>query len=123
MANRVTSDEVKEIINTSLTDIDAFITAANILVTYHLASETDMTTDLLKETERWLSAHFVAIRDPKIKSESVDGAAASYESGQLGMSLKFTSYGQQALLFDVTGKLSSIGKKKAVIETIDFEDV
>lgn len=120
MANRVTSDEVKEIIDTSLT-VDAFITAANLIVTNHL-TDSDLGTSTLKEIERWISSHLVAINDPKIKSETIGKAKQDFSIGPLGKGLEFTSWGQQALLLDTSGILRGVGKTRAKIEAINFSD-
>jgi len=100
---RVTSSEVLAIIDTTLTsdDIDPFITAANLVVT-------DMTADagygasLLKEIERWLAAHLAAIRDPRVKSESIEESSQAFH-GLSGMGLEHTPYGQQVLVLDYKG--------------------
>src|SRR3990167_11412597 len=55
---RVTSIEVKEIISTDIADLTAYITAANLLVTEVLGGL--LSDALLKEIERWLSAHLIA---------------------------------------------------------------
>lgn len=123
MANRVTTEEVEAIIDTTLTDISAFITAANLTVTARLGDDEDLSDDQLKEIERWLAAHLVAIRDPRLKAEGADGATATYEKGQLGKSLEFTSYGQQVLMLDTSGKMKTLGKRRAVLDVIDFHDV
>jgi hypothetical protein len=124
MANRVTSAEVLAILtSTSFSDIDAFITAANLTVTDRLGDDENLSDDQLKEIERWLAAHFVCVADPRLKSEGTDGATAAYEKGNLGKSLEFTSYGQQVLLLDTSGKMSMTGKKQAALDAIDFFDV
>jgi hypothetical protein len=114
MANRVTVAEVKEIleIDISLTDqiITVFITTAHILVD-KVCDTAELGTDLSKEVERWLSAHFVAIRDVKSSSESVSGGGGSVSVSYLssvGMNLLQTTYGQQALILDVSGGLADL---------------
>lgn len=116
---RVTSDEVKQIINTTL-DPTPFIEAASVVVTDRLASESlGITT--LKEIERWLAAHFLAIRDPQKKSQSIDGASETYVMASVtGEGLKSTLYGQQALMLDSSGVLSNLGKKKVYFNAIDI---
>ena len=120
MANRVTGAEVKEIINTSLTtsEVTPFITAANQIVTSKLGGQ-GVTSNSLKEVERWLSAHFVAIRsqDSVAKAEKT-GEASVTRHGKTEMGLDFTPYGQQAKLLDPTGRLNSAGKIAGKIETI-----
>jgi hypothetical protein len=115
---RVTSQEVKEIIETSITDVTVFITSANLIVTDYLAGE-GYSTEKLKEIERWLSAHFVCAMDMRVQSESVNGASASYQ-GSTGMGLDSTSYGQRVKMLDSSGVLSSLGRRKAQLSTINF---
>jgi hypothetical protein len=119
MANRVTGVEVKQIIKTTLAadEVTVFITPANLLVTNKLGSST-LDDATLKEIEKWLTAHFVCIREKRASSKSVGGASVSYE-GQTAMGLDFSSYGQQVKLLDTTGILSSIGKRVPYLEAID----
>lgn len=105
MANRVSEKQVKEIIDTELTEseIKPFVITANKLVTATLANE-DYSDDILQEIELYLAAHFVAIRDPRVKSETVGQVSVSYH-GQSGMGLEHTPQGQQVLLLDYNGVL------------------
>lgn len=118
MANRVTVAEVKEIIETVASDaaIGAHITAANLIVTRNLAGS-DLGDDTLKEIERWLAAHFVAVQDMRKKSESI-GDSSETNMGNAGMGLDFTPYGQQVKLLDATGTLATIGQKRAFFEVL-----
>lgn len=110
MANRVEHFEVLEIIDTSLGDTIPFITAANLIVTEKLG-DSSLSAAHLKEIERWLAAHLIAIRDPKASMEKVGEAQVQYISPKTGLGLEGTSYGQQVLLLDTTGTLNSIGKQ------------
>jgi hypothetical protein len=123
---RVTSAEVAAIIDydtTGITDITPFITAANLLVT-QVCTDSSLGTDLLKEIERWLAAHFVAVRDPKLTSQSAGGASDSYETNKTGFGLKLTRYGQQAMALDTSGALMAIaeGAKKASMKILAPDD-
>lgn len=131
MANRVTGAEVKEVIKTSLlaADIAPMITAANLLVTAK-CSTAGYSTDELKEIERWLSAHFVSIRDPStaLKSKKVGEAEETYQTAKFETkaSLETTPYGQQALILDYKGCLTALGRMQATfrafgVEHEDFE--
>ena len=62
MPARVSSDDVAEILDnkTNADNVDAAITVANTLVN----KITGLTEAELKEIERWLAAHFVAIYNP-----------------------------------------------------------
>lgn len=118
---RVTTDEVKEIISTTLTDCTPQIAAANMVVDKHLSSNSNFSTNDLKEIERWLAAHFVSIYDPEVKSEKIGDAQISFNMGKLGEGLKYTKWGQQALLLDHSGVLAEIGLLRAQLKAIDLE--
>lgn len=107
MAERVTVDEVKKLIDTELSDVAPFIKAANLTIDEHLLND-GIGAALLKEIERWLSAHFVAMRERQLTSETAGDAANQY-GGSFGMGLNFTQYGQQVRLLDPTGKLANAG--------------
>lgn len=119
MAARVTETEVKEIIDTSV-NTRAFITAANMVVNQNLQNQ-GLSNELLKEIERWLAAHFVAIRDPREQSKKVGSSSANYQ-GQTGLGLDHTSYGQQVKVLDYTGTLGNLGFKRASIAVVSEKD-
>lgn len=121
MAYRVRNEEVKAIIDTSLEDVTPFIAGANALVDQVLGTDTDLSTAQLKEIERWLAAHFVAIRDPQARSEKIGEASISYQVGIAGEGLKATSWGQQVLALDTSGKFLAVGKKKAELVALDLD--
>jgi len=114
MAARVTATEVKAIIETDLSDVEVapFMTMATLIVDEQLA-DSDYSDDRLKEIERWLAAHFVAMRDPRTASESVAGMNDSFE-GQTGKGYDFTRFGQQALLLDTGGHLSNKARAASI---------
>lgn len=110
---RVTAAEVKEIINTSLTEtqVTPYITSANVYVTDRLGSST-LAASTLKEIERWFTAHMIASTQERIsKSEEAGGARIEYV-GEYGEGLKSTPYGQMCISLDTTGLLVQEGKKK-----------
>lgn len=110
MSTRVTEQDVKQIIDTDV-HCEPFIIAANSIVTAKL-STSGLSAEVLFEIERWLSAHFVAIKDPRPVSESIGGASVSFGSA-LGKGLEATMYGQQVKILDTTGTLATIGQRKA----------
>lgn len=118
MANRVTETEVRAIIETPLVGatVEAHITVANLTVTRVLGAS-NLSAEILKEIERWLAAHFVAVQDRRRSSTSTGDASDSYD-GQTGMGLDFTAYGQQVKLLDPTGLLASAGKPAAFFEVL-----
>ena len=126
MANRVETDEVKEIIETEVEDVTSFITTANILIT-KLLSDSDLEESHLAEIEKYLAAHFVAIRDPRAISEAIGDAKVTYSAGANTYSnsmkeasgLNETTYGKQVMLLDTTGILrTKLGKVSAMLEAI-----
>lgn len=125
MGIRVSSQEVKGIITTSLTDLGPFIKAASKIVDVLAVRDTDGLLDnaTLKEIERWLSAHALSMtKEPQVKQEQIGDAAITYQ-GTIGVGKGFeaTYYGQMALSLDVTGKLQSLGKRRAQVKTVDLD--
>ena len=126
---RVDSTEVKEIIATDLTDLSAYITAANILVTSELTAS-GLSNAHLKEIERWLAAHFVSIKDPIVSKEKIGDAEVTYASGGMtytnamkdAAGLNSSPYGQQALILDTTGILRGLGTKKATFSVMKKDE-
>lgn len=116
---RVTGEEVKEIINTSLTEdeCDPFISSANVIVNNRLNGTSATSTDKY-HVELWLSAHLIYIREPGRKSEEIGDAKDEYHLPGVGKGLEATPYGQQVLLLDPTGEMQNLGKRQAKIETI-----
>lgn len=113
---RVTEQEVKEILDTNVT-LHPFIVAASLIVDKYLEDTGEIDDEqLLKEIERWLSAHLAVIRDPQLSKEKIGDASNEYARGSLGDGLKGTHYGQQVLLLDTSGRLSQLGKKKVKLE-------
>lgn len=116
---RVTGAEVKEIIDTTLTAAEcaSFITAANLVVTDRLANS-GLSAAHKKEVERWLTAHLIYMRDPKLRSEKIGDAQDTYDKPVVGQNLQASPYGQQVLILDTSGNMANLGKRRAVIETI-----
>lgn len=106
---RVTTAEVREIIDTELTNLTPFIMAADQLVDQVAAADSSLAAAHLKEISRWLSAHFAAMRDPQAAKSTVGPTSFTYE-GKTGTGLEFTRYGQQALLLDTSGTLVGLSK-------------
>ncbi len=120
---RITQGEVEEIfINTAGVNLTAFITVANILVTKVLGGA-GLEAAHLKEIERWLAAHFACIRDPREASVMNNKAQAVFQ-GRTDMGLNHTSYGQQVLLLDTTGKLNEqLGKPSAGFAVVSHDEL
>lgn len=121
---RVTADDVKEIITTTVSDSDigAYILAADVMIDTYLANETGMSADLLKEIERWLAAHLLSMgKQPQERNVRV-GEAEFRIGAQFGKGLEATTYGQVVLQLDTSTKLSNINKPKALFKVLSEDD-
>ncbi len=95
----ITASDVKDILDTSLTDseINAYISQAGQLVDD-------------EQTKTWLAAHLIRIsKDREAEKESVGDHSVTY-SGESGLGLDSTRYGQMAQMFDTDGELPTGGK-------------
>jgi len=113
--SRVTAVEVKQIIETELDDavIDAYIASASALVDEALRSEA-LSETLLKEIERWLTAHLLAISRERQPEQASAGPTSIKYQGMSGLGLDASLYGQQVKLLDTSGKLAELaGVRKA----------
>jgi len=120
MTRRIQKSDLTGIIDHD-TDINVepFILAATAL-TDAVADHDDnglLSDELLREIERCLAGHFYEKRDQAYSSKSTDGASGSFQ-GQWGKLLERTSWGQDALILDITGFLQSIqvGRQKASMD-------
>jgi hypothetical protein len=93
-------------------DVMPFIEVANDVVT-NVCGTAGYTATTLELIERWLAAHFYAIRFPRATSQSM-GASESY-SNVLGKALDQTTYGQQAKAIDYKGTLARAGMARATM--------
>lgn len=88
-----------------------FISAANLLVTRVAACATarglTLSTDELTAIETWLAAHYYAVSDRTMSSQSNLGASGSFD-GQTSMALDATLFGQHAKVLDHSGCLATI---------------
>jgi len=118
---RTNSADVKNIIDTDLEDpvINAFINSANLMITKHLGTSTDLSAAQKKDIEMWLTAHLIsATRDQQAQEEKVGDTQIKYQ-GKTGMGLDSTFYGQQVKMLDTSGVLASkLGKKEARMYTV-----
>lgn len=108
---RVTVAEVKQIIPIDATipdaDLDIYIISAN-FITDRVQNEGGQTDAVkLKEIERWLSAHYIAVRDMRSDTEKADVVSQKFQF-KLGLNFNVTMFGQQALLLDETGTLAGL---------------
>jgi hypothetical protein len=117
LAIRTSASAVEAIIEVdSSIPLDPFMETANLLVNRICvpAKNEDGTpyfTDdaELEVIERWLSAHFYAVRDPRIQFEAVKSLMTRFES-KVELNLNNTRYGQQALVLDTSGELAAYNR-------------
>ena len=109
MAVRTTSVLVASIIEVDATiGVDPFILTASELVT-ECCSGVGYSSERLELIERWLAAHFYAVRDPRTTQERAGSVGAAYES-KVDLHLDLTRYGQQVLLLDTNGGLAALNR-------------
>jgi len=115
---KATVSEVKQIIDTDLsdTDIQRYIDDAHSVISDVFSSDKPI-------IERWLTAHLMAVsRERQSTEEEVLSARARY-AGKTAMGLDATLYGQQAKTLDTSGKLAnSLSKRRATLTAITEED-
>ncbi len=113
---RTTATEVKQIMDDLTASdpvIDAYITAANTLVTFVLGSDTAIGNTLRGEVEKWFTAHMIACTIHRTTETERLGDASVKYTGQFRENLSSTPYGQMVMQLDPTGKMGNIGKKGA----------
>jgi len=117
---RVTAAEVKEILDTTLTDarVDAFIIAASAAVDEMLGNS-NLGATLLKEIERWLAAHYIVATIERQATHEKAGPVEQRFADVFGQYLLSTTYGQTAAQLDTTGTLSNAGKKVPNLKAIN----
>ena len=91
-------------------DLSPFILPANELVT-ELCVPAGYSDERLELIERWLSAHFYAIRDPRPVTERAGSVWFTAQS-KVDLFLSVTHYGQQAMMLDTAGGLANLNKQK-----------
>ena len=121
---RVSAIEVKEIMdNCTVIDavVDTFIDASTALID-KIYADTLITDTLLKEIERWLTAHMLASTLARTTSDEKLGDASVKYTGQWGKKLESTPYGQMVLILDPTGLMANAGKMAATITAVNEFD-
>lgn len=106
---RTTAELVAGIIQVDATiPLDPFILTANELVTEKCGALVPPYTDVrLELIERYLSAHFYTLRDPRTTEETAGPVRAEYQSA-VALGLQTSHYGQTALQLDTSGALAAL---------------
>jgi hypothetical protein len=95
---RTTDAAVREIIELDASFNTApMIEVANRLVTRVAEPNEDYEAEDLELGERWLAAHFCAVRDARPDSEKAGSISAKYQY-KVDLNLAVTVYGQQAMV-------------------------
>jgi hypothetical protein len=110
MAVRTTAAAVAGIIevDTSIS-LTPFIETASELVT-ECCEDAEYTATRLELIERWLSAHFYAVRDQRASSETA-GRVSESKQTKVDLGFDVTVYGQQAMRLDTAGGLAALDKR------------
>jgi len=121
----IDADDVKEIIDTDLTDarINNFINMAYVRTIQIDGKLGNCGGDAtLAEIQKLLAAHFLTMYERQTKSEKVGEASVTF-MGQDGEGLKASLYGQQALALDCSGILARAGLKRATFQVWSYNDI
>lgn len=89
--------------------ITPFILVANELVT-ELCSSDDYTSTRLELIERWLSAHFYSVRDPRAEVEKAGPVSEKFQS-KVDLGFDTSHYGQMAMRLDTEGGLAALNEQ------------
>jgi hypothetical protein len=112
--SRVIADDVIAILDDTTVDediIETYIISANIFVNAHLTGK-GLNESLLKEIERWMTAHMIAsTRERQIKKAGAGGAEVEY-TGYWSTGLNGTSYGQMCVALDTSKTLEAMAQGK-----------
>lgn len=112
MANRTTAAKVGSIVDMDSTvDVEAFIEAANQIVT-DVCISSGYTDAKLIRIETWLAAHFYLVYDPAAApdKEKAGSVSISYLA-KIGFYFRLTRHGQMAMALDTEGNLSQLNKR------------
>lgn len=118
MAIRTTDEAVRGIIDLD-DDFDTtpHIEAASSIVDSTCILKSSYSDAQLELIERWLSAHFCAIQDPRATYDQTGAIMSSYES-KVDLGLSLTRYGQQAMIIDTDGNLAALANAQKKVSTV-----
>lgn len=97
---RTNAADVKNAIDTSLTDaqVSAFIDDASVVVDDIASADATITSAKLTLIEKYLAAHFVTLRDPRLTKAALADVQESYQRDA-----EMTEYLKAAIALDPTG--------------------
>jgi hypothetical protein len=91
-------------------DVDPFIEIATLMVDDVIVPASDYSATRLEQIERYLAAHFYALKDQQPASEGAGSVSVSYQN-RVDLYLNFTRFGQMAMTLDIDGILAALQKK------------
>lgn len=102
-------------------DVAPFVESSNALVNSECL-ESGYDDARLELIERWLAAHFYSVNRRRVASEGVTssggGVNQSFDRPTLGLGLKNTTHGQQAMRLDTAGNLAALDNEMDVIRKL-----
>ena len=111
MSARVSAVQVKEVIDTSLTDatiLASMIDTANLYIDTHLLAQ-GHSADILEKIELYLAAHIVALTEERGSLRGGKfGDASEFLSDVYSEGFKATRFGQLAVSLDTSGVLAAV---------------
>ena len=122
---RVSPAEVRQIMDGCTLDdpqVNAYIIGAEALIASVFSGKT-ISTALLKEIERWFTAHMISSSSFRTTIDEKLGDASVTYTGKWGMGLDSTPYGQMVKTLDASGLMAKSGKSAVRILAITSFDV
>ncbi len=115
---RTDAAAVQGIIETDATiDLAPFIDTANLLVT-DVCGGFEYSDAKLEMIERWLAAHFYAIRDMRASREQAGSVSQAFQY-KVDLGLNVTMYGQQVLRLDTEGGFAALEARSKGLGKLD----
>ena len=117
---RTTSELVAGLIEVDASiSLEPFIATASLLVSRVADADSDLEGEHLELIERWLAAHFYAMRDPRPVSERADTIEVVNQS-KVGFNLALSHYGQTAMTLDTSGTLKALSDGKKFTSSVTW---
>lgn len=102
--------------------VELYIEAGTLVIDRVFATNTTLSTELLKEIERYFVAHMIANINSRNTIEEKLGDASVRFHDSKGEGLNSTPYGQMVLLLDSLGLMANMGKMAASIYAVNEFD-
>ena len=118
MVARNTNDEIQCLLETDANMVQ-YIDMASHIVDAYLGSA-NLTSDILKDIEANLAAHYYRSVNPEIIEEKYDKSTEKRHvpTSNMNMGLGATRWGQMAVILDSSGTLKNLHKRKAAVVVV-----